>query len=93
MVSHLALMTAFGIAALGQRFAIPMVSHNRHAIERMGANDVRGDNLVYLMVTTSNSWVVPGNTNERRFAIIKTGGAGKSAMGLSHLRSLRIDHA
>lgn len=50
-----------------------LVTSDIHLIERKGVDAVAVRNLIRLYVTSNNSWVVPANFEERRFAVLDVG--------------------
>jgi len=47
-----------------------LITSERHMIERKGVDPVPVRNLVRLLVTSNNDWVVPAGFEERRFAVL-----------------------
>ena len=52
-----------------------LVTSSWHMIERKGVDPVQVRNLVRLLVTSEDNWVVPASLEERRFAIFDMGQA------------------
>jgi hypothetical protein len=52
-----------------------LITSEHHMIERKGVDPVPVRNLVRLLVTSNESWVVPAGLEERRFAIFDVGQA------------------
>ncbi|MTK12690.1 MAG: hypothetical protein F8N39_11575 [Clostridiaceae bacterium] len=52
-----------------------LITSGTHFIERKGVDPVPVRNLVRLMVTSNNDWVVPAGMEERRFAVLDVGDA------------------
>ncbi len=50
-----------------------LVTSKTHFIERKGVDPVPVRNLIRLMVTSNNDWVVPAGMEERRFAVLDVG--------------------
>src|SRR5262249_26291796 len=51
------------------------VTSRQHMIERKGVDPVPVRNLIRLLVTSNNHWVVPAGMEERRFAVVDLGEA------------------
>jgi hypothetical protein len=52
-----------------------LVTSRQHMIERKGVDPVPVRNLIRLLVTSNNHWVVPAGMEERRFAVVDLGEA------------------
>ncbi|MDA8230164.1 MAG: DUF5906 domain-containing protein [Magnetospirillum sp.] len=50
-----------------------LVTSSVHLIEKKGVDPVKVRNLIRLMVTSNNEWVVPAGFEERRFAVLDVG--------------------
>ncbi len=58
-----------------------LITSSRQMIERKGVDPVPMQNLVRLLVTSNEDWVVPVGLDGRRFAIFEVGAAAKQNKG------------